>query len=543
MASWQCVAPSPVCLRLSPDVQEIHHWAASRPLEERPWLLAGKGPTFGRVDEFDLDRFNVMTLNHAVLEIDATLAHVIDIDVVEDCGDALVQRARWVVMPRVPHVRQRPGHVRLEDYVQASPLLRRLDEEDRLLWYNAETGPRLDGAPVVEVRYFSSEAALGILGILGTRTVRTIGVDGGASYAPAFSTRFAGGLLANGQPSFDQQFAEMRRIARRYQMDVRPLVEVLKVFVGAGPADIVPYRVLAHSIHRHASQPARVEMLPAAEGPTPADRSNRPRTAFSFSRFMIPALCDHEGSAVYVDSDMLVFADIAELFDHARRGAAVACTKQPAPEAWRDGGWFRSGRQFSVMTLNCGQLDWDIDAIVAALDDGRYTYESVLFDLAVVDEDEIDDTLDPRWNCLEHYEDDTKLLHFTVVPTQPWLSTSNPNRDIWLDAFRSAVGDGAVPRDEVEALVDRGGAPDLLEIYDEAAAKKEVIGDQPLLAVALDGAFRRIDELQSARLRHRVRRSASRLSPLVRRARRRWGNTAGTRIVETVAELARRALR
>ena len=82
------------------------------------------------------------------------------------------------------------------------------------------------------------------------------------------------------------------------------------------------------------------------------------------------------------------------------------------------------------MLLDCERLDWEIDDIVGGLDEGRYTYEQLMFELCVVDEDEINDNIPPVWNHLEHYEPgETKLLHYTVVPTQPWKNDKNPLQD------------------------------------------------------------------------------------------------------------------
>ena len=80
--------------------------------------------------------------------------------------------------------------------------------------------------------------------------------------------------------------------------------------------------------------------------------------------------------------------------------------------------------------LDCERLDWDIDEIVGGLDEGKYDYQQLMFDLCVVEPDEINDNLPPVWNHLEHYEPgETKLLHYTVVPTQPWKNDKNPLQD------------------------------------------------------------------------------------------------------------------
>lgn len=512
-------------------MRELMEWGRSIPLPEKPWLILGKGPTFARKDQIDLASYNLVALNHAVREQEVDVAHVIDIDVIEDLGDIIADHCRYLLMPRVPHVRSRPGPLPLESYLAASPVLRRMDEEGRLVWYNAATGPKYDESPVIDVRFFSSEAVLSILGHLGVREVRTLGVDGGASYSASFKTEIGTTLLSNGRPSFDEQFAELRRIAAQHDIDLEPLVAPLQVFVGASRREVVPYRVLAHSIHARSSVPVRVERLPPATHRRPVDPANHPRTPFSFSRFLIPSLCGFQGRAVYLDSDMLVFGDIAELAHHDLRGAGVACTVQSAPDEWRENAHFTPGRQFSVMVLDCEKVDWDVDEIVESLDRGEYGYEDLLFDLAIVDDAAIDDSLPATWNCLEELHADTKLLHFTVVPTQPWLSTSNPRREVWLTAFDEAVAAGAVPRGEVEALVAMGGAPDLLDRYDAALVDADDAPASPVdmaFEAALDMSRRTVvmrtrTAAWSALIRGSIsiqRRAAASDSPLVHRAAR-----------------------
>jgi hypothetical protein len=503
--------------------------------------MLGKGPTFARRVEHDLGNYNLLTLNHAVRELDVDIAHVIDIDVIHDCEDVIVDRCKFLVMPGVPHVRSRVGHARLEEYLRASPALQRLDSENRLIWYNAETGPRIGPSPKIGVRYFSSEAALGVLGVLGAATVRSLGVDGGTAYAKSFSDLAGSTLLSNGQPSFDLQFGELRRISRRFGIDYRPLVEPLRVFVGAGPDETVPYRVLAHSIHRHSTVPVRVEPLTAVSSPMPSSKANRPRTAFSFSRFHIPELCDYRGRAVYLDSDMVVFGDIGELADYPLDTAWIACTTQDRPAAWTHDKAFRPGRQFSVMVLDCEQLDWRISDIVAGLDRGAYTYQDLMFDLCIVPVDRIDDQLDRAWNSLEHHDSTTRLIHYTVVPTQPWKVVDNPNGELWMTAYRQAVRDGVVPRDEVEQMVRSGCRGDLLDAFDDIPVAAPAHA-RNVTEVALDAAYRHLDATRSASMRGAARRRAAVFSPLLRRLRTRTPDSSIVRTLDRVADRLRRAL-
>jgi hypothetical protein len=234
--------------------------------------------------------------------------------------------------------------------------------------------------------------------------------------------------------------------------------EHLRVFVGADESQMVAARVLEFSIRRHASRPVDVTPMVDLPVPLPRHRKNRPRTTFSLYRFLIPALCNHQGRALYLDADMLVFADLAELWDIPFRDSRVLCTYQSeVPPHWKGSPFVHLGRQFSVMLLDCARLDWDIEKIVRGLDDGRYTYAQLMSDLCVVPPQEIADAIPPDWNRLELYEPGkTKLLHYTVVPTQPWKTIENPHRELWMETYRDALRAGAVDPAEVRQGIESG---------------------------------------------------------------------------------------
>ena len=523
---------------------ELTEWIRSNRFPDRPWLVLGKGPTFSQRDQFDLSAYNLISLNHVVTELKVDVAHVIDVDVVEACGRALLDNCQWLLMPRVPHVQQRVSLRPLEDFVEHVPVLRELDRAGRLVWYNAETGPAYPGSPVIEVKWFSSEAALSLLAAMGVKTVRSLGIDGGQTYSSAFGQLNNTTRLANGLPSFDAQFNEIERIVRVHGMDYGPLIEPIRVFVGADESQLVAARVLEHSIRKHTDALVRVSPMLDVRPPVPKKRENRPRTAFSFARFMIPQLAGYRGRAIYLDADMQVFGDIRELWDAPFEGHHLLCTTQrETPEKWKGSAWFHPGPQMSVMVLDCGALRWDIEEIVADLDAGRYTYAELLFRMCIVPPDKIDADLPVAWNHLETYEPGvTRLVHYTVVPTQPWKSHDNPLRQLWMDGYREAVADGAVPPFEVEESVAHGHVQrDLLEALDAAPPPSRT--DRSSTALELEAARHRIDELHGRQLRGRARRALARFSPLVRAARQRGPGSPLGGAVERGAHMLRRVLR
>lgn len=430
----------------------------------RPWLLLGKGPSFDRLPEFELSGFETLALNHVVRERPVTVAHAIDLEVVEQCGDAIERHAGALVMPWRPHTRNgrlasvvtgypaRVSDEPLDVLARQHPVLRRLCAQGRLLWYNLSTdpNPRADG-PVVPVRCFSAEAALHLLATSGVRVVRSLGIDGGRQYAAAFDDLTGQTLLANGRRNFDGQFEAIAQTMHRTGVSYAPLdVEhPIRVFVAATDIQRLAVRVLAYSIRRRASMDVEVSSIGDA-GPTiplPRDPARRPRTPFSFQRFLIPALAGYRGRAIYLDSDMLVFRDIARLWTLPMDGADVLAARAGVEADRRP--------QFSVMLLDCDRLRWDIADIVTRLDDGRLDYQALMYEMAVADN--VRAGIPASWNALETFDpDETALLHYTDMPTQPWLSTANPLGYLWVRALFDAVDEGAISRAEVAAEVEAG---------------------------------------------------------------------------------------
>jgi hypothetical protein len=434
---------------------ELRDWISTTNFDPKPWLLLGKGPTFSRRGEFPLRDYNLMGLNNVVTHQKVDVAHIIDVDVVEKFADALRENCRFLVMARRPHVQFMPAERLLEDYLSDLPVLRELEEEGRLVWYNAATSAPVGNSPQIGVRFFSSEAAMNILGELGVKKVRTLGIDGGKQYGAEFKDLPE---LENGLPSFDAQFRELEDIAAKRDIDYDPLIAPMRVFCGLDETQIVAARTLEYTIRNHASLPVRFYPMLNLPAPIPKDPQNRGRTGFSFARFHIPKLSNYKGRALYVDADMQVFSDLAKLWEIPFNGAKVMCTRQDeAPAQWKDSSWFKPGRQLSVMMLDCERLDWDVEEVVGGLDEGRYTYEQLMFELCIVDPTEITDELPPEWNHLEHYErGKTNLIHYTVVPTQPWKNDKNPLCHIWEPAFEEAKAAQIVHSDEILWLARSG---------------------------------------------------------------------------------------
>jgi hypothetical protein len=87
-----------------------------------------------------------------------------------------------------------------------------------------------------------------------------------------------------------------------------------RIFIGYDPREAVAYHVCANSLIRHASRPVTITPLAlnnlADYTETHTDGSNQ----FIYSRFLVPHLMDYQGWAIFMDGDMLVRADIVDLW-------------------------------------------------------------------------------------------------------------------------------------------------------------------------------------------------------------------------------------
>ena len=201
-------------------MKDFFSWIAeAKPL--RPWLIVGKGPTFARRTEANLAHYNVIGLNHIVREIPVQLAHIIDIDVVGELGPA-IRNAGMVVMPLHPHVNFNATPRPLDAFFGEYPVLKELDRDGLLLWYNLSTWPHTARreSPIVAVKYFSAEAAVRLLAMAGVKKIRTLGIDGGSAYADEFKDikPFRGG-----HTSFDLQWESIRATVKEFKIDFAPL--------------------------------------------------------------------------------------------------------------------------------------------------------------------------------------------------------------------------------------------------------------------------------------------------------------------------------
>ena len=199
---------------------------------------------------------------------------------------------------------------------------------------------------------------------------------------------------------------------------------MIRVFIGYDSRETVAYGVLAHSITRRASRPVTIApvKLEQLEHVFRRDRNPLQSTEFSFSRFLVPYLCGYEGWAVFMDCDMLVMDDIANLWNLRDERFAVQVVKHehvPREDVKFLGAVqtkYAKKNWSSVMLLNCARckaLTPDYVNRASGLELHQFKW---LGDDALIGE------LPHRWNHLVGYDapsDGVSLAHYTIGG--PWF--------------------------------------------------------------------------------------------------------------------------
>jgi lipopolysaccharide biosynthesis glycosyltransferase len=267
------------------------------------------------------------------------------------------------------------------------------------------------------------------------------------------------------------------------------MTEFLDIFVGTDRSQLLAVAVLEFSIKRHTNHPVRVCPLIDLDLPEPKDVRQSSRTNFSFARFSIPELKSYSGMALYLDADMLVFRDIAALWQLPFNGAKIivqgAIASQVLSSA-KVGAPATRKKQCSVMMMDCGVLDWHAPTIIRGLD-GRYTYEQLMSEMCILREEEVSYTLPFEWNSLEHYNENTCLIHYTDMHTQPWVSTENGFGYLWLREVRRMLDEQALSWSALKTEIDLGYfRPSLIEELNEPAALESFSPERSQLLAAID---------------------------------------------------------
>lgn len=202
---------------------------------------------------------------------------------------------------------------------------------------------------------------------------------------------------------------------------------MFRIFIGYDEREVVAFHTLAESILAYASAPIaivplRLSLLQSAYCRPPHPLQS---TEFAFSRFLTPWLSDYDGWSLFLDCDMLVRCDIAELFALRDERHAVMVV-QHAFEPTESTKFLRQPQTpyekknwSSVMLFNnarCRRLTPGYVQTASGLELHQFKWLGDDADIG---------SLPARWNHLVGYDapcDDIALLHYTTGG--PWFGES-----------------------------------------------------------------------------------------------------------------------
>jgi lipopolysaccharide biosynthesis glycosyltransferase len=230
---------------------------------------------------------------------------------------------------------------------------------------------------------------------------------------------------------------------------------MIRIFIGTEPMQWLPTEVLKRSVQRRTKAKVEFQNL---EGIPLKFKAIKMYTGFSFYRFSIPEKCGFQGRAIYLDADMVCLADIEELYQAEMKKPALAKTED-------DGISFFT----STMLLDCTKLKhWKVHDWVALINAGLTSYQGCMSGTVQGMNHNDFAPLDPLWNDFDHYDEKTRLIHYTNVPTQPWKREGHPFRGAFLSELDTCLKEGSLTRQQVEEEIAKKHIyPTLLEDMEE----------------------------------------------------------------------------
>ena len=230
----------------------------------------------------------------------------------------------------------------------------------------------------------------------------------------------------------------------------------IRIFVGtpANNEDLECQAVLDHSLKKHATEELDITWMMLSRDLDSPWYSGDPHTRsgwnqktwatpFSALRWGIPAACNYEGLAIYMDCDQIAMADIAELHRQSIPDGKAFLAKE-------SGGDVVS----CVLLMDCARMRYvlpPIETLKNVAGAYRQARHSIFGAMALYQGD---------WNCRDGegcadiHEPHVKVVHYTNIPTQPnhRLARARLAREGRLHWFNG--GDRDHPRQDIQKLFD-----------------------------------------------------------------------------------------
>lgn len=225
----------------------------------------------------------------------------------------------------------------------------------------------------------------------------------------------------------DGTLATPQKLVIEASGEVAQALPPVQIYIGTEPSQHRAERVLLWSIYK-TRNPERQYDVYLMNDLTGFSRAGW-KTGFTAYRYAIPEYAGYAGRAIYNDVDQIYLDDPGLLFDQGMDEAAMLAL---------------DSTDTSVMLMDCSALRnvWSIQAIADAPNDRLHRTM-----LDSLQPGNLAGDLPRVWNARDHEytAEKSKLLHYTILHTQPWLPfpshlhySENANADVWRELEKDA---------------------------------------------------------------------------------------------------------
>lgn len=257
--------------------------------------------------------------------------------------------------------------------------------------------------------------------------------------------------------------------------------EPIRVFIGSGEASLLERKVAIYALQKNTTRELDIYVFNGTHNaielndqepvlaPLSLELKYHNITEFSLYRYLIPQLCNYQGRAIYIDSDTICLTDIGELLDTPLNGcdfgAKKGAYKSRGADLWA----------LSVMLIDCEQCRFQLDTYYQEIAQGLYS-QTDFFCMSpsfLTRHPYKISELDPNWNVLDYADQNTKLIHYTNLHTQPWKHPDHPYGKLWYIYFYEAIATGYITQKDIDLSLVRsyvrrdimkGSSPSLLRL-------------------------------------------------------------------------------
>jgi lipopolysaccharide biosynthesis glycosyltransferase len=238
----------------------------------------------------------------------------------------------------------------------------------------------------------------------------------------------------------------------------------VRVFIGSGEASLLERKTLIYSLRKHSKRAMEIYVFNGTHNaieqdgrpPVLANMSlnvkYRNYTEFSNYRWLIPEICQNQGRAIFLDSDMVCLSDIGEFFDAPMNG----CDMLAKEEAYKG----TAAWGMSAVLFDCSTCRFDLEEIFSEVDQGRFTnteFHQMAPKFLAVHPFKLG-PIDPNWNSFDHFDAATRLIHYTNLRTQPWKFPGHKHESLWFQYFNEARATGYITQRDVDKTLSRAYA-------------------------------------------------------------------------------------